>query len=62
MQGVGKDDQRLLVLGVTNIPCDLDPAVRRRFERRIYISLPTVEARIYLLKNVMKKNEHELTK
>ena len=61
MQGVGNDDKGVLVLGATNIPWALDPAVRRRFERRIYIPLPGVEARIYLLNLVMKKNEHNLS-
>ena len=60
MQGVGKDDQGVLVLGATNIPWGLDPAVRRRFERRVYISLPTVEARIYLLKKVMIGIDNDL--
>lgn len=46
MQGVGKDDQGILVLGATNIPWDLDPAVRRRFQKKIYISLPEKEARL----------------
>lgn len=50
MQGVGKDDQGILVLGATNLPWDLDPAIRRRFERRIYISLPEKEARYGMLK------------
>jgi len=50
----------VLVIGETNIPWGLDPAVRRRFERRVYISLPTVEARIYLLKNVMMKIDNDL--
>jgi vacuolar protein-sorting-associated protein 4 len=45
MQGVGKDDGNVLVLGATNCPWDLDPAIRRRFERRIYIPLPEVDAR-----------------
>lgn len=45
MQGVGHDNQGLLVLGATNIPWMLDSAIRRRFERRIYIPLPDAYAR-----------------
>ena len=45
MQGVGNDDEGILVLGATNIPWALDPAVRRRFQKKIYISLPELDAR-----------------
>jgi vacuolar protein-sorting-associated protein 4 len=61
MQGVGKDDKGVLVLGATNLPWALDPAIRRRFERRIYIPLPEFEARLGMLKRGMKDNKHSLT-
>ncbi|KNE71253.1 hypothetical protein AMAG_15905 [Allomyces macrogynus ATCC 38327] len=45
MNGVGNDMDQILVLGATNIPWQLDSAIRRRFEKRIYIPLPDVHAR-----------------
>ena len=42
MQGVGSNNKDLLVLGATNLPWDIDPAVSRRLERRIYIALPEI--------------------
>lgn len=68
MQGVGHDDTGVLVLGATNLPWALDPAIRRRFERRIYISLPEYEARYWffllrlgMLKRGMKDTPNTLT-
>lgn len=61
MQGVGNDDRGVLVLGATNIPWGLDPAIRRRFEKRIYICLPEPVARIALLKNLLTKTKTVLT-
>jgi len=61
MQGVGHDDTGVLVLGATNLPWALDPAIRRRFERRIYISLPEYEARLGMLKKNFQDNPNTLT-
>ena len=38
----GSDDGKLIVVvGATNRPWDLDEAIRRRLEKRIYIPLPS---------------------
>ncbi|KAL3943600.1 MAG: hypothetical protein SGBAC_002344 [Bacillariaceae sp.] len=50
MDGVGKSDSQVLVLGATNVPWELDAAIRRRFEKRVYIPLPEPEARSYMVK------------
>ncbi|RWS29952.1 vacuolar protein sorting-associated protein 4B-like protein [Leptotrombidium deliense] len=50
MQGVTADDDGILVLGATNIPWVLDSAIRRRFEKRIYIPLPEEHARAEIFK------------
>ena len=51
MQNVSNvDSERVLVLGATSIPWELDPAVRRRFEKRIYVPLPDFQARKELFK------------
>ncbi|KAH8023408.1 hypothetical protein HPB51_014523 [Rhipicephalus microplus] len=50
MQGVGNDNDGILVLGATNIPWILDSAIRRRFEKRIYIPLPDELARLHMFK------------
>ena len=45
MDGVGNDSRGVLILGATNIPWQLDAAIRRRFQRRVHISLPDAPAR-----------------
>ena len=56
MQGVGNDCKDVLVLGATNLPWALDSAVRRRFEKRVYIPLPDIKGRMELLKKAIEKN------
>ncbi|PVV02686.1 hypothetical protein BB560_002855 [Smittium megazygosporum] len=50
MNGIGNDDTGVLVLAATNIPWALDSAIRRRFEKRIYIPLPDLNARQAMFK------------
>ncbi len=54
MQGLSSKNDKVLILGATNMPWALDPAVRRRFERRIYIPLPDMEARVYMIRRKLK--------
>mmetsp|Transcript_23822 Transcript_23822/g.35180 ORF Transcript_23822/g.35180 Transcript_23822/m.35180 type:complete len:446 (+) Transcript_23822:97-1434(+) len=50
MDGVGKNSEKVLILGATNVPWELDAAIRRRFEKRVYIPLPEAEPRSYMFK------------
>ncbi|KAH0806106.1 vacuolar protein sorting-associated protein 4B-like [Histomonas meleagridis] len=61
MDGVGKSMTGILILAATNIPWGLDPAVRRRFEKKIYIPLPDYEARLALVRLKTKGTPSDLT-
>uniref|UniRef100_A0A182QDV8 Katanin p60 ATPase-containing subunit A1 n=1 Tax=Anopheles farauti TaxID=69004 RepID=A0A182QDV8_9DIPT len=52
MDGVSNDEATkiVMVLAATNFPWDIDEALRRRLEKRIYIPLPNSEGREALLK------------
>ncbi|XP_047230815.1 vacuolar protein sorting-associated protein 4B-like [Girardinichthys multiradiatus] len=60
MQGVGNNNEGILVLGATNIPWTLDSAIRRRFEKRIYIPLPEDHARSFMFKLHLGSTPSEL--
>eukprot|EP00559_Dactyliosolen_fragilissimus_P008281 CAMPEP_0184859608 /NCGR_PEP_ID=MMETSP0580-20130426/4600_1 /TAXON_ID=1118495 /ORGANISM="Dactyliosolen fragilissimus" /LENGTH=841 /DNA_ID=CAMNT_0027356345 /DNA_START=15 /DNA_END=2537 /DNA_ORIENTATION=+ len=52
---------RVLVIGATNRPHELDDAARRRFVKRLYIPLPERADREVLLQTLLAKNSHSLT-
>nr|ACO88991.1 katanin p60 subunit A-like 1, isoform 2 (predicted) [Dasypus novemcinctus] len=62
-EGVGgaleNDDpsKMVMVLAATNFPWDIDEALRRRLEKRIYIPLPTAKGRAELLKINLREVE-----
>lgn len=58
MDGVGNDSTGILVLGATNIPWQLDGAIRRRFQRRVHIGLPDSNGRARMFKLAVGDNEN----
>lgn len=60
MDGVGKDSKGVLILGATNIPWQLDAAIRRRFQRRVHISLPDQPARMKMFEIAVGNTPCEL--
>ena len=61
LDGAGCDgDEKILVLGATNRPQELDEAARRRFMKRLYIPLPNKTARKALLSRLLTQNSNTL--
>ncbi|KAJ3195184.1 hypothetical protein HK101_000894 [Irineochytrium annulatum] len=54
-------DDRLLVMGATNRPQELDEAALRRMVKRIYIPLPEPSTRAAFLKTLLKDHRHSLS-
>lgn len=50
----GKTRPLVMVLATSNKPWDLDEALRRRLEKRIYIPLPDIDGRLNLLELFMQ--------
>lgn len=61
MQGITSSaDARVLILAATNLPYNLDQAIRRRFDKRIYIPLPDARARATIFKVHLGDTPHSL--
>ncbi len=52
---------QVMVLAATNFPWDIDEALRRRLEKRIYIPLPAAPERCELLRLALKVIVRSLT-
>ncbi|XP_077287928.1 fidgetin-like protein 1 [Arctopsyche grandis] len=55
------DEDRLLLVGATNRPQELDEAARRRLVKRLYIPLPDLAARQQIINRLMGTERHSLT-
>ena len=49
MEGCGAGEERVLIIGASNRPEDLDEAARRRLPKQLYIPLPCAEARRWMV-------------
>ena len=54
-------EERILVVGATNRPQELDDAARRRLVKRLYIPLPDQPARLQILTRLLSKEKCAVT-
>ena len=60
--GVGSSQEaRVLIIGATNRPFDLDPAVIRRLPKRVYIGPFKNEEKKYFIKQIITKNANNIS-
>lgn len=56
MEGFDNGNEQILLIGATNRPQELDEAARRRLTKRLYIPLPSSEARAWIVRNLLEKD------
>ncbi|CAI6368698.1 unnamed protein product [Macrosiphum euphorbiae] len=62
LDGAGtNDDDRILIIGATNRPQELDEAARRRLVKKLYIKLPDLQARKDIIKKLVDSENHVLS-
>lgn len=62
LDGAGTTEKdRILIVGATNRPQELDEAARRRFVKRLYVPLPETSARREIMMNLLASINHVIT-
>ncbi|XP_022918170.2 katanin p60 ATPase-containing subunit A-like 2 [Onthophagus taurus] len=59
MDGILNGDEQVFVLATTNAPWSLDPAILRRFEKRLLLNSPNLEGRAKLFKHFLNKHSND---
>lgn len=57
----GTSEDRMLIMGATNRPQELDDAVLRRFAKRVYVTMPENHTRRQMLVHLLSKHGNPLT-
>ena len=62
MEGcAGGGHEKLLIVGATNRPEEIDEAARRRLPKQIYVPLPDAEARMELIRRLLSTTRYSIT-
>jgi len=62
LDGAGTDgEEKILIVGATNRPQELDEAARRRLVKRLLIPLPEGEARRQIIVNLLSKERNDIS-
>ncbi|XP_058778963.1 ATPase family AAA domain-containing protein FIGL1 [Vicia villosa] len=56
MEGFEGGNEQILLIGATNRPQELDEAARRRLTKRLYIPLPSADARAWIARSLLEKD------
>ena len=59
--GMCMDNDGIIVLGATSFPWGLDPTIRQKFEKRLYIPLPDEKARRHMLEIHLSKTPNNIS-
>jgi SpoVK/Ycf46/Vps4 family AAA+-type ATPase len=54
-------DDKILVIGATNLPNQLDKAALRRFTKKVLIDLPDTKAKKAIITKLLEKVPHKLS-
>lgn len=58
---MGRISEHVFVLAASNLPWDLDPALLRRLEKRIYVKLPDKAARKVMLETIFARHSSSVS-